>query len=308
MFITTANVAENIPAPLRDRMEFIPFPGYTDQERIEIGRRFLLTRAVTESGLKPESIEVPEDALRALVFDYTREAGVRGLDRNIQTVCRKVARRFAEGKTEPVCVDRDRLREFLGRPRFARRSADSRDEVGSAWSMVVGEAGGELLKLESSLTDLLGPRPELLLTGNLGDVMRESAQAALTFIRANVHQLAPGASLTFDAHIHMPDGAVPKDGPSAGLTIAVALASALTGRPVKGGVAITGEITLRGRVHAVGGIREKVLAAIRAGLTDVVMPKENEADLEDLPKDSASLLRIHLVENVQEATAICLAD
>jgi ATP-dependent Lon protease len=306
MFITTANLAENIPAPLRDRMEFIPFPGYTDHERIEIARQFLEPRAITESGLPDGAITIPEATLRSLVFEYTREAGVRGLDRHLQTVCRKVARRFAEGDTSPVEVDAARLRDYLGRPRFARRAADARDEVGTAWSMVVSESGGELLKLETSLTDLLGPRPDLLLTGNLGDVMRESAQAALTYIRANIQTIAPGMPIAVDTHIHMPDGAVPKDGPSAGLTVAVALASSFSGRPIRGGVAITGEITLRGRVHAVGGIREKVLAAIRAGLTDVILPAENEPDIEDVPEDVLEKLQVHYVNSINEAIAIAL--
>lgn len=306
MFITTANLAENIPAPLRDRMEFISFPGYTDQERVEIARRFLAPRAIRESGVPPGSIAIPDAALRSLVFDYTREAGVRSLDRHLQTVCRKVARRFAEGQTDPIEIDGPRLREYLGRPRFARRSADARDEVGTAWSMVVCETGGEILRLETSLTDLLGPRPDLLLTGNLGEVMRESAQAALTFIRARIQSIAPGRPVAVDAHVHMPDGAVPKDGPSAGLTVAVALASAFSGRPVRGGVAITGEITLRGRVHAVGGIREKVLAAIRAGLTDVILPAENEPDIEDVPKDVIESVHVHYVHTIDEALAVAL--
>ncbi len=308
MFITTANLAENIPAPLRDRMEFIPFPGYTDQERIEIARQFLEPRAISESGLPDNAISIPDESLRSLVFDYTREAGVRGLDRYLQTVCRKVARRFAEGTTTAVDVDAAKLREYLGRPRYARRSTDVHDEIGTAWSMVVSESGGELLKLETSLTDLFGPKPDLLLTGNLGDIMRESAQAALTYIRANIDEIAPGRAMTVDTHIHMPDGAVPKDGPSAGLTVAVALASSFSGRPVKGGVAITGEITLRGRVHAVGGIREKVLAAIRAGLTDVILPAENEPDIEDVPKDAIEKLRVHFVSSINEALAIALAN
>ena len=308
MFITTANLAENIPAPLRDRMEFIPFPGYTDQERIEIARQFLEPRAIAESGIPAKAITIPKESLRSLVFDYTREAGVRGLDRHLQTVCRKVARRFAEGYTDPVEVDSQKLKEYLGRPRYARRSTDVQDEVGTAWSMVVSESGGELLKLETSLTDILGPRPDLLLTGNLGDVMRESAQAALTYVRANIHEIAPGRPIAVDAHIHMPDGAVPKDGPSAGLTVAVALASSFSARPVRGGVAITGEITLRGRVHAVGGIREKVLAAIRAGLTDVILPAENEPDVEDVPKDVLEKLRVHYVSTIGEALLIALAN
>jgi ATP-dependent Lon protease len=306
MFITTANVAENIPAPLRDRMEFIPFPGYTDQERKEIAKQFLVPRAISESGLQGDSILIPEDAIQSLVVDFTREAGVRSLDRNLQTVCRKAARRFAEGHTDQLIVDSAKLREYLGRPRFARRDSDAEDEIGTAWSMVVSEAGGEILKLETSLTGPLGQRPELLLTGNLGDVMRESAQAALTYVRSNAEAIAPKASMAMDVHVHMPDGAVPKDGPSAGLTIAVALASSFSGRPVRGCVAITGEITLRGRVHGVGGIREKVLAASRAGLTDVVLPMENEPDLEDLPKEVAAGLRLHLVSNVAEALEICL--
>lgn len=306
MFIATANVIEKIPPALRDRMEFIYFPGYTDRERLEIGLTFLLGRACEDNGLRSNQIEFRESTMQLIVSEYTREAGVRGLERAIQAVCRKAARLVAEGKQSMVSVGEEQLRSFLGRPRYLRRTSQKDDAIGEAWSMVVSEVGGELLKLESTLIPRPSNKSLLTLTGNLGDILQESAQTALTCVRAQIESWGEVKTPDADVHIHMPDGATPKDGPSAGVTIAVALASAYLGRPIKGSFAFTGEITLRGRVFGVGGVREKVLAAIRGGLTDVVLPEENRPDAEDVPKDVADQIRLHFVSTLDEALNLAL--
>jgi ATP-dependent Lon protease len=306
LFIATANLLERIPAPLRDRVEVIQFPSYTDEERMQIGRRFLLPRALEDHGLGSAQLELTDEALRQIVLDYTREPGVRALDLQIAALCRKVARRVAEGLATRIVVDPPTLRELLGRPRYRRSEQTLRDEVGVAMGMVVGEAGGEVMPVEVSLMPPLGERPELRLTGNLGAVLQESAHAALTFVRATAGDLAPGADMRVDVHVHIPEGAIPKDGPSAGLTTAVALASAFSGRAVRGDLATTGEITLRGRVMPVGGIREKVLAAVRAGMRGVILPNENLPDLEDVPREALDALEIHGVSTVSEAAQIAL--
>ncbi|HSI72965.1 MAG TPA: endopeptidase La [Fimbriimonas sp.] len=301
LFIATANLIENIPPALRDRMEVIEFASYTDAERLEIARRFLQPKAVDEHGLTFEQIEITDDALKSLVLEYTREAGVRSLHRQITAVCRKAARQIAEHRRETVVVTPAVLQEFLGRPRYKRSEQQLRDEIGVACGLVVGEAGGEVLPIEVSLMPPVSDRIELRLTGNLGEVMKESAYAALTYVRAHVESVAPGASMKMDVHVHIPEGAIPKDGPSAGLTTTIALISAFAQRPVKGSVAFTGEITLRGRVLAVGGIREKLLAAVRAGLSAVVLPVENRPDLEDVPREALEQIEVHFVSEIREA-------
>jgi len=305
MFIATANLMENVPAPLRDRMEIIPFPSYTDAERTAIAKRFLIPRALEEHGLKPDQVELPDASLRALVNDFTREAGVRDLGRQIATLCRKSARLVAEGEINRIEVEGARMREFLGQPRYRRAEADLEDSLGCAWGMVVSEAGGEIIPIEVNLTAPLGPRPEMMLTGNLGDVMKESAHAALTYLRAS---LGDQADMRRDVHVHVPEAAIPKDGPSAGLTIAVALASAFLDRPVRGDVSLTGEITLRGRILPVGGVPEKVLAAVRRGLKRVIVPMENGPDLEEIPADVREKIEIHLVERASEALELALGS
>lgn len=306
MFVATANLIDNVPPALRDRMEIIPFRSYTDRERSEIALRFLFPSALEEHGLAADQVQLPEASVRELVEDYTREAGVRNLSRHISTLCRKAARRVAEHGEQTVVLDSCALRRFLGHPRYRRNPSEGEGEVGTACGMAVSEYGGELISVEVSLTPTLGPRPDLLLTGNLGEVMKESAHAALTYLRAHIDELAPGRSLAADAHIHIPDAALPKDGPSAGLTVAVALASAFSDRPVNGNFAMTGEITLRGRVLPVGGIREKVLAASRAGMTDVIVPDDNAPDLDDVPAEVLSRIRVHRVKNVDEALSLVL--
>lgn len=306
LFIATANLLENIPAPLRDRMEVISFPSYTDDERTQISRTFLLPRAVEEHGLEPAQIEVPDSSIDAIVREYTREAGVRNLERAIATVCRKSARLIAEKTAKKVKVDQAKLTEFLGRPRFKRQIAEESNSVGSATGLVVSEYGGDVIPIEVSLMEPHAAKPELTLTGNLGEVMKESAMAALTFVRANSEELGIGRAFKYDVHVHVPQGAIPKDGPSAGLTIAVALASAAGGRTVRSDVAMTGEITLRGKVLPVGGIRDKVLAAHRAGIKQVILPAENEADIDEVPPNVREAIQIHLVTDLHQALDIAL--
>ncbi len=300
MFVGTANVIENIPAPLRDRMEIIPFSGYSEQERCAIGRSFLFPEALKEHGLTPEQVELPDCSLDLVVREYTREAGVRELNRKLAALCRKVARKIALGETQHVCLDEFELRASLGRPRYSGSLVTLKDEIGVARGLVVSELGGDVIPIEVSVTDPLGPAPELKLTGNLGDVMKESGQAALTYVQSVYGVLRK------DVHIHVPEGAIPKDGPSAGVTIATALASVWLNRSVRGSVAMTGEVTLRGRVLPVGGVREKVLAAQRTGISAVILPRGNEPDLCDVPADQLKGLDIHLVDDLQEAIELAL--
>lgn len=306
-FIMTANLLENIPPALRDRMEVIRFPSYTEDEKLEIAERFLVPRKLEEHGLTARHAKFPREVLRMVIRNYTREAGVRSLDREIATVCRKVARRVAEDHVKSVRITAAVIESMLGRARYRFGSPEERDELGTSTGLVYTEVGGELVTIEVSLMPPFGDQPELRMTGSLGDVMKESAQAAVTFVRAHAAQYGHGAEFRFDVHVHVPEGAVPKDGPSAGVTIAVALVSAFTGRPVRKDVAMTGEITLRGRVLAVGGIREKVLAAHRAGIRHVVLPDENLVDLDELPATVREGLRFHPVRTVDEALAVALA-
>jgi ATP-dependent Lon protease len=306
MFIATANVLENIPGPLRDRMEVIRFPSYTDEERTQIARSFLVPKSLDEHGLTPAQLELPQSSMKILVDEYTREAGVRDLERQIGAVCRKSARMIAEGSAERVVATELKLQEFLGRPRFKRALASGKDEIGAAMGLVVSEAGGGVITIEASLMEPMGERPDLRLTGNLGDVMKESAQAAITYIRANEARLKPAGHFRFDVHVHVPEGGIPKDGPSAGVTIAVALASAFTGRAVRSDVAMTGEITLRGKVLGVGGIRDKVLAAHRAGARVVIIPEENLPDLDEVPPNVLGEIEVRAIEHLDEAMQLAL--
>lgn len=306
MFVATANLLENVPAALRDRMEIIPFPSYTDEERLRIASSFLVPRTIEDHGLDGSQIEIPEDSLKLIIREYTREAGVRGLERAIAAVSRKAARQVAEGHKKKLLIDEVRLAEFLGQPRHRRQGRADEDSVGAATGLVVSEYGGDVISIEVSLMEPHGPKPELSLTGNLGDVMKESALAALTFVRANSEVLEVGREFKFDVHVHVPQGAIPKDGPSAGLTIGVALASAASGRAVRRDVAMTGEVTLRGKVLPVGGIRDKVLAAHRAGIKTVIIPAENATELEDVPASVLAELDVHLVADLSKALDIAL--
>ena len=314
LFIATANFIQNIPAPLRDRMETVEFSGYTEHEKENIARQFLLPRAVRSGGLLPEQIEVGDEALREVISSYTHEAGVRQLERELGRMVRKVARELAvapenaeaEHDDAPTQVGADKVREFLGRPRVRPERALERDAVGVATGMYYTPMGGDIMFVEVETTKGKG---RLELTGQLGDVMKESARAARTYARSNAEALQiPPAAFETDVHIHVPAGAIPKDGPSAGVTMAAALVSALSGRPAKANLAMTGEITLSGRVLPIGGVKEKVLGAVRAGIHEIVLPKQNEADLEDLPDDVRETLTVHAVEELGEVLAVALPD
>jgi ATP-dependent Lon protease len=307
MFITTANVLDPIPPALRDRMEVIEFPGYIEEEKLAIARQFLIPRQLAENGLDASHRELrfSERALRAMIRDYTYEAGVRNLEREIANVCRKVARRVAESKPVPRHVTVQSLTKYLGPPRFLRDDGERTDEVGLAMGIAWTEAGGDVLPVEVSLMEGKGT---LMLTGQLGEVMQESAQAALSYARSHAHELSI-KDMDFDKldiHIHVPEGAIPKDGPSAGITIATALISALIKQPVHGDVAMTGEITLRGRVLPIGGLKEKVLAAHRAGFKTVLLPKKNKKDMLEIPKRVKRDLHFVFVERMDQVLPVAL--
>jgi ATP-dependent Lon protease len=308
MFVATANVGDTIPAPLRDRMEIIEIPGYTRQEKLAIARRHLVPKQLLEHGLTPEQLQVTDEALQALVDQYTREAGVRSLDKQVASVVRGVAVRFAEGHTEPIVVRTgDDVRVFLGAARFhdemVERTADPGVATGLAWTPV----GGTTLFIEATRMPGSG---KLTLTGQLGDVMKESAMTALSYVRANTHRW--GIARDFldksDIHIHVPAGAMPKDGPSAGVTMLTALVSLLTGIPVRPDVAMTGEITLRGRVLPIGGLKEKSLAAHRAGVKRIIAPERNRQNLEDIPADVQRDVEFVFVSHMSEVIDAALTE
>jgi ATP-dependent Lon protease len=306
MFIATANIADPIPPALKDRMELIPLSGYTPNEKVAIAGKFLVPKQREANGLKAEQIELADDTVLAIITDYTREAGVRNLEREIGGVCRKVARRIVQKKAEtPVKVTPENLKEFLGKTRFRNRRKGETSEVGIATGLAWTEAGGEILMTETSL---LKGKGNLTLTGSLGDVMQESARAAVSYVRsrAEMYDADPNFHEKFDIHIHVPEGAIPKDGPSAGITMAVSLFSAVTKIPVLKDVAMTGEITLRGKVLPVGGIKDKILAAYRAGIRTIVLSTENDKDLDDLPEEIRSEMEFHLVNTMDEVIKIAL--
>jgi ATP-dependent Lon protease len=307
LFITTANVVWNIPRPLLDRMELINIAGYTEDEKVEIAKRHLLPKQRKDHGLTEETLEVSENVLRSIVREYTRESGVRNLERQIGSICRKAAREIARGDTTSVRVTTQNVHNYLGAARFSWGKKAKDDEVGVATGMVYTEVGGDVMPIEVSIMKGKG---NLLLTGKLGEVMRESAQAGVTYIRSRAKELgiAEDFHTKYDIHIHVPEGAVPKEGPSAGISMATAVISALSGRPVRANVAMTGEITLRGRVLPIGGVKEKLLGAHRAGITDVILPKENEKDLEEVPGNVRKKLDIHLVEHMDEVLRIALGE
>jgi ATP-dependent Lon protease len=305
MFITTANTTATIPPALMDRMEIIDFPGYVEEEKIEIANRFLIPRQFEESGLEEGEIRFTLQALQRIIREYTYEAGVRNLEREIGRVCRKIARLKAEGKRYPDQVGASAIERYLGPPQFFNMEAELQNEVGVATAVAWTENGGEIMPVEVLLMDGKG---NLQITGQIGNVMQESAQAALSYLKSRSRdlQIDPESYDQVDVHIHIPEGAIPKDGPSAGITIATALVSAFTGREVQREVGMTGEITLRGRVLPVGGVREKVLAAHRAGLKTVILPKKNLKDLVDVPKRARSELKIISVEHMDEVLQIAL--
>jgi ATP-dependent Lon protease len=305
MFIGTANVLDAIPGPLRDRMEVIELSGYVEDEKVEIAKRYLLRRQLTANGLTPEMATISEDALRCVIRDYTREAGCRNLEREIGALLRRVAVRIAEGETPPIHIGVDDVPQILGPRRYESEVALRTSVPGVATGLAWTAAGGDILFVEATRVPGSG---KLILTGQLGDVMKESAQAALSLVKAKATSLGVDPALfeKSDIHIHVPAGAIPKDGPSAGIAMFVALASLLTGRPVSSDLAMTGEISLRGLVLPVGGIKEKVVAAARAGLTTVMLPARNRKDLEDVPASARAAVSFRWIEHVDEALAAAL--
>jgi ATP-dependent Lon protease len=307
MFITTANILDPIPPALRDRMEVLSLPGYTDEEKLQIAKKYLLPKQLKENGLTRKSAAFTDGALKRIIADYTREAGLRNVEREIGTICRKIARKIAEGETTFVKVRRDDISAYLGPKKFFSEVAGRKDEVGVATGLAWTPVGGVVLFIES--TSMKGGNT-LSLTGHLGDVMKESAQAALSYLRSRSPKMnIPETYFSkHDVHVHVPAGAIPKDGPSAGLAMATSLASLVMKKPVRSDVAMTGEITLRGRVLPVGGIKEKVFAAHRAGIKQVILPRMNEKDLEKIPGQIREELIFHPVETVEEAWTIAFKD
>jgi ATP-dependent Lon protease len=305
LFICTANITDTIPPALLDRMEVIRLPGYSHEEKLQIAKRYLVPRNLKEHGLTQDHVEFTDEALSVIIKQYTREAGVRNLSREIANICRKVARRVAEGNTEKVVVTPENVAEFLGPPKFLEEIAERRPQVGVATGLAWTPFGGSVLFVE---TTKMPGKGALIITGYLGEIMKESAQAALSYVRSRSEQLGIPEDFfsKHDIHIHVPAGAIPKDGPSAGITMATALASLATGRPVRHNVAMTGEITLTGRVLPVGGIKEKVLAAKEAGITEIILPAQNEKDLVEIPEHIRNALRFHFVENMDEVLELAL--
>ena len=308
LFIPTANVSETIPAPLLDRMELIRLDGYTEEEKVAIARDHLLRRVVKQAGLNPDEVTVTEDAIMKVITEQTREAGVRNLERELGKITRKVATKVATKElTPPVNITVERVREFLGKPRFDNEVAARTSVPGVATGLAVTGTGGDVLFVEATATDTNGHGSSVILTGQLGDVMKESAQIAISYVRSHTDELQiekGAADKSF--HIHVPEGAVPKDGPSAGVTMTTAIVSLLTGRPVRSTVAMTGEVTLQGLVLPIGGVKQKVLAAHRMGLTEVILPKRNEKDIDDVPQSVREKMTFHFASRVGEVLEFAL--
>ncbi len=299
MFITTANNAENIPQPLLDRMELITIPGYTEPEKMEIALRHLMPKQLEAHGLKDENVVVSKTAVQAIIREYTREAGVRNLERNLAGLYRKAAKEIVAGKHHQIKISASNIQKYLGVPHYKYGLADTEDKIGVATGLVWTPVGGDIISIEASVVPGKG---HLTLTGKLGDVMKESAQAGLSYLRSRATEfdLAKDFYETNDIHIHVPEGAIPKEGPSAGITMATALISALTSKPVRWDVAMTGEITLRGRVLPIGGLKEKLLGAQRAGIKTVLIPQDNAKDLKEIPKEILKGLTIIPVSHMDE--------
>jgi ATP-dependent Lon protease len=306
LFIATGNMVETVPAPLLDRMEVVRFDGYTTAEKVAIARGYLWPRQRERNGLREDEVSIGDDVLRAVVTEYTREAGVRNLERELGTILRKTATKLAAGEVEaPIAIELDQVREALGRQRFFQEAAERTAIPGVATGLSVTGAGGEVLFIEA--TDMRG-KEDFVLTGQLGDVMKESARIALSYVRGHAGRLGVDESRFDDRefHLHVPAGAIPKDGPSAGITMTTALASLLSGRPVKHTVGMTGEVTLQGRVLPIGGLKQKVLAAHAAGLTDVILPERNRGDLDEVPEEVRERMTFHPVMTVDEVLDIAL--
>lgn len=307
LFIPTANVSETIPGPLLDRMEVVRLDGYTEDEKVAIGRDHLIARQLERNGLKSDEVEFGEDAFRKIIADHTREAGVRNMERELGKVLRKAATKIASGELiPPLSIDGEAIRRYLGRPRYHFEAGERTSVPGVATGLSVTGAGGDVLFIEATVMD---GEPGLTLTGQLGDVMKESAQIALSYVRSHADDfgIAPGFE-TRRFHVHVPAGAVPKDGPSAGVTMTTAIVSLLTGKPVRSTIGMTGEVTLQGRVLPIGGVKQKVLAAHRAGLTEVILPSRNEADLDDLPEGILDEIKIRLVDRVEDVISVALEE
>ncbi|PYY12670.1 MAG: endopeptidase La, partial [Acidobacteria bacterium] len=305
-FVATANVLHTIPAPLQDRMEVLRLHGYTELEKLEIAKQYLVRKQRTATGLTESNLVFTDDAITEIIRSYTREAGVRNLEREIGNICRKVARRVVkEGLEYAVSVNAETVSEFLGVAKFRDMLAHEKSEVGLVTGLAWTEVGGSILSTEVTIVDGKG---KTTLTGKLGDVMQESAQAAITYIRSRAHRLGVPRDFyrNIDIHIHVPEGAIPKDGPSAGITMATAIASALSKIPVRRDIAMTGEITLRGKVLAIGGLKEKLLAAHRAGIFEAILPKDNEKDLSEVPENLRNAMKLHFADNMDEVLAIAL--
>jgi ATP-dependent Lon protease len=305
-FIATANVIHTIPPALQDRMEVLRLHGYTEEEKVEIAKQFLVKKQMVQAGLTDKNIKFSDEAIAGLIRSYTREAGVRNLEREVGNVCRKIARKVVkEGENYNIAVTAENVNDYLGVIKFRDTLAHERSEIGLVTGLAWTEVGGSILSTEATVVDGKG---KLTLTGKLGDVMQESAQAAMSYIRSRA--LRMGLSRDFyrniDIHVHVPEGAIPKDGPSAGITIATAIASALSKIPVRRDLAMTGEITLRGKVLPIGGLKEKLLAAHRAGLFEIILPQDNEKDVAEVPENLRTTMKLHFVDTMDQVLAVAL--
>jgi ATP-dependent Lon protease len=305
MFIATANVLHTIPRTLQDRMEVILLSGYTELEKLQIAKRFLVKKQLEANGLKPEQLEFADEGLLELIRKYTRESGVRNLEREIANVCRKTAKKIVISEAKDNRITPEVVEQLLGKPKFREQVAIESNQIGVACGLAWTEVGGEVLFTEATLMDGKG---QLTMTGKLGEVMQESGRAAMSFVRsrAALYGINRDFYRKMDVHIHIPEGAIPKDGPSAGITLATTIVSVLTRIPVRSDVAMTGEITLRGKVLPIGGVKEKLLAAHRAGMKEVILPKENEKDLQDIPQDILESMKVDLVETMDEVLQVAL--
>jgi ATP-dependent Lon protease len=303
LFIATANVYENVPPALRDRMETLQISGYTDSDKLLIAKAHLVNRQIEANGVTQDKVSFTDDGLKYLITHYTREAGLRNLEREIGSLCRKVAKKFVFGNTQPIVIDAHTVPELLGPPRFLKEERLKENQVGISTGLAWTQAGGEVLYVEALK---MRGKGGLILTGQLGDVMKESARAAWSYARAHYEELGIDEDFfdTFEVHIHLPAGAIPKDGPSAGVTMATALISLMTEVPIRRDIAMTGEVTLSGRVLPVGGIREKSLAALTHGVTNIILPLANKKDISDIPEEFKKRLNFVFVENVDEVFAM----
>ena len=307
LWVVTANTVHNIPRPLRDRMEVINIAGYTEEEKIQIAKRYLIEKQLKEHGLNNKQVSIADNTIQKVISEYTRESGVRSLERSIANLCRKAARKIVQEDKKSIKITVQNLHTFLGSAKYHKRQAENKDQVGVSTGLAWTEVGGDVLPTEVSI---LKGKGNLILTGQLGDVMKESAQAGLSYIRSRVEKLGiePDFYEKNDIHIHLPEGAIPKDGPSAGITMATAVVSALTGKKVRTDVAMTGEITLRGRVLPIGGLKEKVLAAHRLGIKTIILPKENKRDMDDIPNNIRKQLEFMLVEHMDEVLNCAMVE